>query len=36
MADLPGRRLVPEQLDGAERLLVELERPLGAVDDQVG
>src|SRR5438132_13985172 len=36
MADLPSRRLVPEQLDGAERLRVEVERALGAVDDQVG
>src|SRR2546426_1480649 len=27
---------VPEELDGAERLLVELERPFGAVDDQIG
>src|SRR5256886_5404515 len=35
MADLPSRRLVPEQLDGAERLRVEVERALGAVDDQV-
>src|SRR5437667_10817348 len=36
MADRPSGRLVPEQLNGVERLLVEVERALGAVDDQVG